>query len=105
MIARLWHGITEREKADEYLDYVNRTGVTDLRATPGNRGVLVLRRLEGGRAHFLMLSLWDSLEAIKRFAGEDSDRARYYPEDERYLLELEPGVQHYEVSTLLMEDE
>jgi heme-degrading monooxygenase HmoA len=105
MIARLWHGVTEREKADEYLDYVNRTGVTDLRATPGNRGTFVLRRIEGPRAHFIVLSLWDSLETIKRFAGEDSERARYYPQDKTYLLELEPGVQHYEVSTARMEDD
>lgn len=105
MIARIWHGVTEREKADEYVDYLNRTGVPDYRATSGNRGVFVLRRVEKDRAHFLTLSLWDSMEAIKRFAGEDCERARYYTEDEDYLLELEPAVVHYEVSTSRMEDE
>ncbi|MCI0486820.1 MAG: antibiotic biosynthesis monooxygenase [Blastocatellia bacterium] len=105
MIARLWHGVTGKEKADEYVDYLNRTGVPDSRATPGNRGMFVLRRIEGERAHFLTLSLWDSMEAIKRFAGEDHERARYYPEDEKYLLELEPGVEHYEISASRMEGE
>ena len=105
MIARIWHGVTEREKADEYVNYLNRTGIPDSRATPGNRGMFVLRRIEGGHAHFLTLSLWDSMEAIKKFAGEDCERARYYPEDENYLLELEPGVEHYEVSASQMEEE
>jgi heme-degrading monooxygenase HmoA len=96
MIARIWHGETAAEKADEYLDYLNRTGIPGYRATPGNRGAFVLRRIEGDRAHFLTLSLWDSLESIKKFAGEDYERARYYPEDEKFLLAFEPTVQHYE---------
>jgi heme-degrading monooxygenase HmoA len=96
MIARIWHGETTAEKAEEYLDYLNRTGIPGYRATPGNRGAFVLRRIEGERAHFLTLSLWDSLESIKEFAGEDYERARYYPEDEKFLLEFEPTVQHYE---------
>jgi heme-degrading monooxygenase HmoA len=84
------------EKADEYLEYLNRTGIPDYLATSGNRGAFVLRRLDGERAHFLTISLWDSLESIKRFAGEDYERARYYPEDEKFLLEFEPTVEHYE---------
>jgi heme-degrading monooxygenase HmoA len=98
MIARIWQGETSAEKAEEYLDYLNRTGIPGYRATPGNHGAFVLRRIEGERAHFLTLSLWDSLESIKKFAGEDYERARYYPEDEKYLLEFEPTVQHYEYS-------
>jgi len=96
MIARIWHGETKAEKAEEYLEYLQRTGIPDYRATPGNRGAYVLRRMEGERAHFLTISLWDSLESIKGFAGEDYERARYYPEDEKFLLEFEPVVQHYE---------
>jgi heme-degrading monooxygenase HmoA len=96
MLARIWHGVTLAEKADEYLDYLNRSGIPDYQATPGNRGAFVLRRIEGERAHFLTVSLWDSLESIKRFAGEDYERARYYPEDEKFLLEFEPTVEHYE---------
>jgi heme-degrading monooxygenase HmoA len=98
MLARIWHGVTLAEKADEYLDYLNRTGIPDYLATPGNRGAFVLRRLDGARAHFLTVSLWDSLESIKGFAGEDYERARYYPEDGNFLLEFEPAVQHWEVN-------
>lgn len=97
MIARTWHGMTLASDAEAYLDYLNQTGVPDLRATPGNRGVYVLRRIDAGVAHFLLISLWDSIDAIQRFAGTDVDKARYYPEDRKFLLELEPTVTHYEV--------
>jgi heme-degrading monooxygenase HmoA len=98
VIARLWHGAVPEAKADAYLEYLERTGIPDYRATPGNRGVQVLRRTEDGRTHFLLLTLWESWDAIRAFAGDDVERARYYPEDEAFLLELEPRVTHYEVS-------
>ena len=97
MIARTWHGRVPAAKADAYFAYLQRTGIPDYQRTPGNRGVYVFRRVEGGEAHFLLTSLWDSLEAIRAFAGDDLERARYYPEDTAYLLELEPKVTHYEV--------
>jgi len=97
MIARTWHGVTPASRAEEYLDYVKETGVAELQATKGNRGVYVLRRIEGDKAHFLLISLWESLEAISRFAGQDVETARYYPRDTEFLVALEPGVTHYEV--------
>jgi heme-degrading monooxygenase HmoA len=97
MIARTWHGVVPLEKADSYHAYLLQTGVPGLQTTPGNRGVYVMRRAEGELAHFLMISLWDSLESIRTFAGDDVERARYYPEDHDFLLELEPNVTHYEV--------
>jgi heme-degrading monooxygenase HmoA/uncharacterized damage-inducible protein DinB len=97
MIARSWDGVTPAARAEEYADYVRRTGVTDLAATEGNRGVYLLRRREGDRARFRVLSLWDSMEGVRRFAGDDAERARYYPEDSRFLLALEPNVEHFEV--------
>lgn len=97
MIARLWHGTTAAEKANEYLEYLNRTGIPDYRNTAGNRGAYVLRKIEGGKAHFYTLSFWESLDAIKKFAGEDYEKARYYPQDEDFLLEFEPTVQHFDV--------
>lgn len=99
MIARTWHGRVPAVKADAYYEYLLRTGVPDYRRTAGNRGVYVLRRKEGAVTHFLLISLWDSLECIRAFAGQDVERARYYPEDADYLLELEPAVGHYEVLT------
>jgi heme-degrading monooxygenase HmoA len=97
MIARIWHGVTPSSKAEQYLVYLNETGIPDYRATEGNQGVVVLRRIQGTRAHFLLLTLWESLDAIKQFAGPDFKKARYYPEDDEYLLERELTVDHYEV--------
>jgi len=97
MIARTWHGRVPAAKADDYDDYLKRTGVADCAATPGNRGVLVLRRTEDDVTHFMFTSLWESHEAIRAFAGPDPERARYYPEDDDFLLEKEPRVTHYEV--------
>ena len=96
MLARIWRGVTLTEQADAYLDYLNQTGIPDYLATPGNRGAFVLRRADGERSHFLTISLWDSLESVKGFAGDDYERARYYAEDEQFLLEFEPTVEHYE---------
>jgi len=97
LIARIWRGVTDAARADEYADYLERTGATECRATPGNRGVYVLRRIKQDRAEFTFISLWDSFDAIRRFAGEDYEKAHYYPEDRDFLVELEPFVDHYEV--------
>jgi len=99
MIARHWHGVVPADKAQAYEQYVLRTGIADLKATPGNRGAWVLHHLDGGIAHFLVISLWDSLDHIRAFAGDDIERARYYPEDSEFLLELEPTVTHYVAAT------
>jgi heme-degrading monooxygenase HmoA len=97
MIARIWHGRTKAAQADAYLEFLRERAIPDYQKTPGNRGVFLLRRLEGDEAHFLTLTHWDSLESIKAFAGEDIARAKYYPEDQSFLLEFEPTVEHYEL--------
>ena len=63
----------------------------------GNISVCILEREEGEVAHFITMTSWSSLEAIKSFAGDDAERAKYYPEDQDFLLEFEPTVVHYEV--------
>src|SRR4030095_114358 len=97
MIARPWHGVTDASKADEYLDYLKKTGLTEYQNTEGNLGVYVLQRVDGARAHFLLLTFWDSEAAIKKFAGSEIEKAKYDPEDEKFLRELEPTVTHYDV--------
>ena len=97
MIARVWRGRTPAAKADAYAALLERTGLSDYRATPGNRGVLALRRVQGDIAEFELISFWESFEAIRRFAGGDEENAFYYPEDDDFLLEKEPRVAHYEV--------
>ena len=97
MIARIWHGATDADRADEYLKYLNETGIPEYRNTKGNRGVYILRKIESDTTHFYTLSFWDSFDSIKAFAGEDYEKARYYPEDEKFLREFEPTVRHFEV--------
>ncbi len=97
-IARVWFGKTSASKIDEYIQYVNETGVKALRKTPGNRGVLVFKRVTGDRAEIGMLSFWESRKAIEAFAGKDINKAVYYPKDVEYLEKLEPELVHYEVA-------
>jgi heme-degrading monooxygenase HmoA len=97
VIARTWHGRVPTGKADAYQSFLERVAVPDYESTPGNRGVLLLRRADGDLTHFVFVTLWDSIEAIRRFAGEDPERARYYPEDDDFLLEKEELVTHAEV--------
>ena len=98
MIARIWHGRTRLEKADEYARFLEARAMPDYRGTPGNLGAQVLRRDEGEETHFLTLSYWESEDAIRAFAGDDVLQARYYPEDAGFLLEFEPQVQHFDVA-------
>ncbi|MDP2480964.1 MAG: antibiotic biosynthesis monooxygenase [Candidatus Palauibacterales bacterium] len=97
MILRTWRGWTRREDADGYFEYLAKTGVKDIEATPGNHGVLLTRREEDGRTEFLFMSLWDSLEAVKGFAGPDPERAVFYPEDDGYLVEKDEHIDHWDV--------
>lgn len=97
MIARAWRGVTRAADAATYLDYLHATGLPGYRSTPGNRGVFALRRIEGDRAEFLLISLWESEAAIRAFAGDDPERAVFYPEDDRFLIERGERVEHWAV--------
>ena len=98
VIARRWHGRVPAEKAQAYLALMRGVAIPDYRATPGNLGAWCLSRAEGGIVHVEMFSLWESREAIARFAGEEIGRARYYDFDPDYLLELEPHVMHFDAA-------
>jgi heme-degrading monooxygenase HmoA len=97
MIARTWKGAVRAGDGDAYADYLRETGVAGYAATPGNRAVWMLRRDDGDRTEFLMFTLWDSLDAVKGFAGEDYETAVFYPEDDRFLIERDLTCPHYEV--------
>lgn len=97
MLARTWSGRTLTAKADAYSEFLKTKGIQDYLATPGNRGVLVLRRPLGEETEFLLVSLWDSEESIRAFAGDEMSKAIYYPEDDDFLLEFAPEASHYEL--------
>jgi len=98
MILRIWHGRTARDKADRYEQFLVERAIPDYRSTPGNLDVWILRRDDGEVSHFLTMTRWESEKAIRAFAGKDVLKAKYYPEDQDFLLEFEPQVQHYVIS-------
>ena len=96
MIARRWHGRIPADKAAEYLQLMKDVGLVDYRSTAGNRGAWCLHRRDGDVVHVEMFTLWDDRDAIRRFAGDDLLKARYYDKDADFLLESEPEVLHFE---------
>lgn len=98
MIVRIWHGRIRPEDADRYVEYVRSTGIAAQRATPGNLASFILRRDEGDHCRVSVLSLWESEEAAKAFAGPDPERAIYFPEDGEFLLEMPERLEHHQVA-------
>jgi heme-degrading monooxygenase HmoA len=98
VIARIWRGWTRRQDADDYLAYVRETGLEAYRATPGNQGAWALQRDDGDRTEIVTLSFWESLDAIRAFAGDDVERAVFYPEDDRFLVDRELTVTHFRLA-------
>jgi heme-degrading monooxygenase HmoA len=99
MIARIWRGAVAKADRDAYAAYMQDTGVAGYADTAGNRGVWMLRRDVGEKTEFMMFTLWDSMEAVKAFAGPEADTAVFYPEDDRFLIERDLTVDHFEVHT------
>lgn len=98
MIARVWRGETLAERADEYHRYLLETGAAECTTLAGNTGVQVWRRENAGVAEFIFVSHWRSMEDIRAFAGDDLDRAVYYPKDHEFLLALDAHVRHYDLT-------
>lgn len=99
MIARVWHGVVPVEKADGYAEYLAHSdlGVRGYQVIRGNRGVSLLRRVEGQVVHFLLISFWESAEAIREYSGPDMEQPQYFNYDLECLIDPEPTVTHYEV--------
>lgn len=95
-IMRMWRGAVRTEDRDAYLDYIARTGMAEYRETPGNLDAWMLTRdLGNGLTEIVTVSRWESFEAITGFAGDDIERAVYYPEDDEYLVERDDVVRHW----------
>ena len=98
IIARIWHGRVPCSKAQAYREFLVKRAVPDYESIEGNPSVYILERREGDITRFLVISFWEDIEAIKKFAGEDMEAAKYYEEDKDFLLEFEPKVKHYTVT-------
>lgn len=96
IITRSWHGTVKKQDAEEYLEYLIESGIADYKSIAGILNVEILRRIDGEVCHFHTVTQWKSYEDIKAFSGEDYTKAKYYPKDKEFLLELEEEVQHFE---------
>ena len=97
MIARIWHGRTRVEDYEAYTEFLRERAIPDYQSTPGFVKLVFLRNIRGDEGHFTLVTFWENLEVIKNFAGEDYEKAKYYPEDKDFLLEFEEKVTHYKV--------
>lgn len=100
IVTRIWHGKTQAGHSDRYLEYILETGIEDYLSTPGIISAKILRRIENDVCHFWTITEWQDLESIKKFAGADYEKAKYYPGDREFLLEFEEKVIHCETFDL-----
>jgi limonene-1,2-epoxide hydrolase/heme-degrading monooxygenase HmoA len=99
LIARIWRGAVRKQDGDAYARYMQSTGVAGYTTTKGNRGVWMLRRDIEENTEFLMFTLWDSLDSVRAFAGQDYETAVFYSEDDRFLVDRDHLSSHYVVDT------
>jgi len=97
MIARIWHGKTSIEKYEDYTSFLKQVAIPDYKKTNGFKDLTFLRNIEDNEGHFTLITYWENLEIIKNFAGDDFEKAKYYSEDNDFLIEFEEKVKHYEV--------
>jgi heme-degrading monooxygenase HmoA len=97
MIVRTWHGRTRIEDAGDYESFMRERAAPDYASVPGLRRAIFTRRDQGNVTHFLLITFWENIEAVKAFAGPDPTKAKYYPEDDRYLLEKESHSLNHQV--------
>ena len=97
MIVRMWHGRVDASRSDEYAEFMKQRAAPDYSSVDGLQKLLFLRTDEKDVTHFLLVTYWDSMESVKKFAGEEPEKAKYYPEDDQFLLEKEELSALYEV--------
>ena len=97
MIVRMWHGRVDASRSDEYAEFMKQRAAPDYSSVDGLQKLLFLRTDEKDVTRFLLVTYWDSMESVKKFAGEEPEKAKYYPEDDQFLLEKEELSALYEV--------
>ena len=97
MIVRMWHGRVPTSKAQAYRKFLSDRAIPDYQSVVGNFSVHILERKEGDVTHFVTMTFWKNMNAIRSFTGDDVELAKYYPEDKGFLLEFEPKVVHYKI--------
>ncbi len=96
-VMRLWHGEVPLEKADAYEQFMIERAAPDYSSIDGLLKLYFQRRNEADISHFLLITIWDNMESIRKFAGEHPELAKYYKEDDDFLLEKEKYSTMYDV--------
>lgn len=99
MIARIWHGRATSQNADFYAEHVTRRVFPGLTKIAGHRGAYLMQRETAGQVEFLVMTLWDSWDAVRAFAGKSPEVAVVEPEARAVLSEFDEFVSHYEVTS------
>ncbi len=98
MIARVWRGITRLDEADAYLEHIRNTIMPAVREQDGLIDFWTLKREQGDKCEFQLVTVWNSLGAMRDWAGKRPEAAVYFDEDERFLLDMEPLVRIYDIA-------
>ena len=97
MIARIWQGKTPVSKYEQYTRFLEMKAIPDYQSVAGLRGLSFLRKSDDQYGNFTLITYWDSIESIKKFAGVDYAKAKYYAEDKDYLISFGEHVEHFDV--------
>jgi heme-degrading monooxygenase HmoA len=100
MVVRVWRGKSSAANADAYEKFLQHTAYPDYGEARGNRGWMLLRRPLEETVEFMLVSFWESMDAVARYAEGDAHRPKYYPEDRAALLNLPDSVDHFEMVDL-----
>jgi heme-degrading monooxygenase HmoA len=97
VIARVWTGTTAANDAATYVSHLKRHVIPELRSIEGHRGAYVMHRVDPAGVTFVVMTLWDSIESIRRFAGDDVESAVVTPEAKAVLTSYDRRATHFEV--------
>jgi antibiotic biosynthesis monooxygenase (ABM) superfamily enzyme len=97
VIARIWHGWTAPEDADAYEEFLRTKMFPSIHRVPGYLGADLLRRADGDEIAFITITRFESLDAIREFAGEDYEQAVVEPEARALLSHFDERSTHYEI--------
>ena len=101
MIARMWRGETTSENADAYYHHLVSNVIPSLKKISEHRGAYVLRREIDRNIEFMVITLWESMDAIREFAGNNPDVAVVEPAARALLADFDKFVRHYTVANHL----
>lgn len=97
MIARTWRGRATAAKAEDYFRHFTAEVVPNLRAIAGHKGACLLRRDVDGDVEFVAVTLWDSIETIRKFVGPDPQTAHIEPQGRAALADFDEFARNYEI--------